>query len=206
MSAEHNEFADYTDYTDIVMQEARRLRAQLSHAIELDEAVAIATEGLLEALRRVDVDRSEAERRAYVRLRVRGRLRDSVGEFFQLPRRAWRQVQMGSLEARLEPTSSGTDRYLREKLSLQGLRAQVADALDARRIRSTLDFLPQRSAELLLRIYFEGRTLADAARRIGISASWASRLRHEALSLIRERCESRLDSEQPICLSEGISL
>jgi RNA polymerase sigma factor for flagellar operon FliA len=44
-----------------------------------------------------------------------------------------------------------------------------------------VDTLPQAAAALIRATYFEGLTLEEAGRRLGLSKSWASRVRTRAL-------------------------
>jgi RNA polymerase sigma factor for flagellar operon FliA len=48
-------------------------------------------------------------------------------------------------------------------------------------LHEVVDTLPPQSAELIRSVYFEGATLQDAANRLGISKSWASRLHAQTL-------------------------
>lgn len=50
-----------------------------------------------------------------------------------------------------------------------------------RKLHELIDRLPEDAARLIRATYFEGLTLQEAGRRIGISKSWASRLHAKAL-------------------------
>lgn len=50
-----------------------------------------------------------------------------------------------------------------------------------RKLHEVIETLPQDAAALIRATYFEGLTLQEAGRRIGISKSWASRLHAKAL-------------------------
>jgi RNA polymerase sigma factor for flagellar operon FliA len=52
-------------------------------------------------------------------------------------------------------------------------------------LRSLIESLPEKEAGLLLGTFYEGRTLTEAARRIGISKAWASRLQTRTLADLR---------------------
>ncbi len=49
------------------------------------------------------------------------------------------------------------------------------------RLSRLIDALPQQAASLIRSAYFEGCTLQEAGRRLGVSKSWASRLHEKAL-------------------------
>jgi DNA-directed RNA polymerase specialized sigma subunit len=55
---------------------------------------------------------------------------------------------------------------------------------------SAIADLPPREAGLLRGVFFEGRTLSEAARRVGISTAWASRLQNRTLADLRIALES----------------
>jgi RNA polymerase sigma factor for flagellar operon FliA len=61
----------------------------------------------------------------------------------------------------------------------------VASAEVARVVRAAVRRLPWRERSLLYGHYFGGRTLDDAARKMGISKSWGSRLHKQALKALR---------------------
>jgi RNA polymerase sigma factor for flagellar operon FliA len=49
------------------------------------------------------------------------------------------------------------------------------------RLCEMIDTLPQSAAALIRATYFEGLTLEEAGQRLGLSKSWASRVRTRAL-------------------------
>ena len=52
-------------------------------------------------------------------------------------------------------------------------------------LRDLVSALPEKEAGLLRGTFFEGRTLTEAARRVGISTAWASRLQTRTLADLR---------------------
>ena len=52
-------------------------------------------------------------------------------------------------------------------------------------LRDLLSALPEKESALLRGTFFEGRTLTEAARRVGISTAWASRLQTRTLADLR---------------------
>ena len=63
-------------------------------------------------------------------------------------------------------------------------------ALDAERQRfvvSAVERMPEREREMLLRVYYEGQSVAEAGRALGLERSWASRLHAHALDRLRHK-------------------
>ena len=58
-------------------------------------------------------------------------------------------------------------------------------------LRDLLSALPEKESALLRGTFFEGRTLTEAARRVGISTAWASRLQTRTLADLRIALERR---------------
>ena len=56
-------------------------------------------------------------------------------------------------------------------------------------LRDLVGALPEKEAGLLRGVFFEGRTLTEAARRVGISTAWASRLQTRTLADLRVALE-----------------
>ena len=57
----------------------------------------------------------------------------------------------------------------------------VANREVGQRLHEAVDALPNQTAQLIRTIYFEGATLQEAATRLGISKSWASKLHARTL-------------------------
>jgi RNA polymerase sigma factor (sigma-70 family) len=58
-------------------------------------------------------------------------------------------------------------------------------------LRQLVSGLPDREAALIRGMFYEGRTLTEAARRVGISTAWASRLQTRTLADLRVALEQR---------------
>ena len=61
-----------------------------------------------------------------------------------------------------------------------------ASASERARVSEVVQTLPDRERALVQGFYFDGRTLDDIAKDLGISKSWASRLHTKALELLRD--------------------
>lgn len=59
----------------------------------------------------------------------------------------------------------------------------------ARALRKAIDSLPERERELLTKHYWEGKSLLDAGRDLGISKSWASRMHAQAVDRLKTALE-----------------
>lgn len=59
--------------------------------------------------------------------------------------------------------------------------ATAMEAEMSEKLHEMVDTLPQAAAALIRATYFEGLTLEEAGRRLGLSKSWASRVRTRAL-------------------------
>lgn len=62
------------------------------------------------------------------------------------------------------------------------------------KLHELVNSLPKIEEQLIRKVYFEGATLLDAGRALGISKSWASRLHAKALEHLA-RCLRRLDAD-----------
>ncbi|RMH44378.1 MAG: sigma-70 family RNA polymerase sigma factor [Deltaproteobacteria bacterium] len=89
-------------------------------------------------------------------------------------------VFVTSLDARLaegrEPEALGLS--AEDVVALRELRQEIARAIDA---------LPEREAHFLRKHYYEGKTLQDAGKELGLSKSWSSRLHARAIDLLRDQ-------------------
>ena len=64
------------------------------------------------------------------------------------------------------------------------------------KLREAMERLPADAAALIRAVYYEGRTLQEAADRLGISKSWASRMHAKALEQLARHMKN-LDSGAP---------
>jgi RNA polymerase sigma factor for flagellar operon FliA len=89
-------------------------------------------------------------------------------------------------------------RLVRNDLDYVTMLSREADAGEASLhlelvmfLRDLLATLPDKESALLRGTFFEGRTLTEAARRVGISTAWASRLQTRTLADLRIALERR---------------
>jgi RNA polymerase sigma factor FliA len=170
------------EHLPLVRSLAIRFYRQSSRFLELDELVSVGTLGLIEAARRYRPEIGSTFA-TFAYTRVRGAMFDAVGQIAPMRRSAFRAL--GRL--RLRPIVA---REMRDD-SID----EVADALDSRRagarLAQALDRLPERKRRLIHRHYFEGDSLLDVGRDLGISKSWASRMHAQALRQLRSLVTSR---------------
>ena len=180
---------------------ANRLRRELSLRGDLDDLIAFGFGGLLEARRRFDPGRG-VRFQTFAYHRVRGAMLDGVRKMSQLPRRAHERLEAA---AETTPTAAPTalDKAFTRMSSLTtatvmqgryGDESPEAALLKSESVARLLEALPRLSPRqrLLVRgFYFEGRTIDQMAREMGISKSWASRLHTNALAELRQRLGER---------------
>lgn len=152
---------------DYVRGMAGQLRRQLPATIEIDDLVAYGAIGLCESAARFDRG-SGARFSTYSHLRIRGAILDGAR-------------LMGWFGAALDDN---------EEVALQPAPMTAAEFELAAAVRHAVASLPYDARRLIELHYFEDRPLEDCGRQLGISKSWASRLRSRALALLEERLRS----------------
>ncbi len=178
---------------------AARLRRELSLHGDLDDLVAFGFGGLLEAHHRFDPARG-VRFQTFAYHRVRGAMLDGVRKMSFLPRRAHERLRESAEPPTALPkaASSPLDKvFARVSAGLmtagplhgshgeQSPEAALLQNESVARLLGALAGLPDRQRTLLRGHYFEGRSLDDIARELGISKSWASRLHTSALRSLR---------------------
>ena len=183
----------------------------LRHA--MDDLVAYAFEGLLEARARYD-PRANDTFQGFAYYRVRGAALDGAYRVRGITRRGLvsaMQANDGRLEdrgaaRRVLPAEDRVEAALGE---LEGLVNSMADSyalamfgedahsgeaqmiatLDRERVRSAVARLPERERMLLEALYFEDAALDDIGSKLELSRSWISRLHTRAIALLREQLD-----------------
>jgi len=192
---------------------AWKTHQRLPRAVELDDLVAYGQIGLLESIAAFDATRSR-KFTTYAWHRIRGAMLDGLGKMTWFNRAAFegRQYErktsdtaataaspmaQGGAAETVTPTAataekSSARRPVRNDLENVAVMSREADAGDASLhlelvmfLRDLLSALPEKESALLRGTFFEGRTLTEAARRVGISTAWASRLQTRTLADLR---------------------
>jgi RNA polymerase sigma factor for flagellar operon FliA len=182
-------------YQGLVRAVAWRVHRKVSSQVELDDLIAYGQIGLLEALQRFDEERG-LKFATFAWHRVRGAILDGLAKMNWFDRMAFEQgvyeqhstPETGNANASGRPPRS----IVRSQLDASSLAASGEQPLAGMERREALAFLmtvvadlPAREAGLLRGVFFEGRTLSESARRVGISTAWASRLQNRTLADLR---------------------
>jgi RNA polymerase sigma factor for flagellar operon FliA len=200
-------------YDSFVRGIVRHTSAQLGLECELDDLVAFAYEGLLDARKRFDPSRG-VQFKSFAYYRVRGAVVDGVRRMAYLPRRAYARLKAAEAldlenealaEARAasaaQPEAEGALRALdgvlgrvaaaycvaagAEEPPADPEQSALAGELRAR-VHRALEGLPDQERFLIRGHYLEGRNFDELAVELGLSKSWASRLHTRALGRLRE--------------------
>jgi RNA polymerase sigma factor FliA len=116
---------------------------------------------------------------------VHGREPTPVQQAGEIPPAARRReaphaVAMVSLSQQCGDGSEAVPQSLVDMLQPAPSAAAMESEL-SEKLHKLIDTLPQAAAELIRATYFEGLTLEEAGHRLGLSKSWASRMRTQAL-------------------------
>jgi len=194
------------EHLQLVRQLTRRVRFQLDLGLPEDDLEAYGREALVRASRRWDPRRG-VPFGAYARQRIHGAILDGVAELGGVPRRLYRRLRFDRAASDLlggwtGAAGAGADAgELREVLQTAYLLAsegasdwgtaaachegQTGEQLVRARIVGAVQGLPERERDLLLGIYWEGRSCADAGRQVSVSPSYATRLHRATLRRLR---------------------
>ena len=184
---------------------AWKTHQRVPHHVELDDLIAYGQIGLLEAITAFDAERSR-KFTTFAWHRIRGAILDGLGTMSWFNRA---KFERSEYEQPVAPaTAPATDSTTAAPVSARGRRptrsgledvavmSREPDAGDDVLKREMIAFLrdlvgalPEKEAGLLRGVFFEGRTLTEAARRVGISTAWASRLQTRTLADLRVALE-----------------
>ena len=176
------------DHMGLARVVAQTVHRSLRGAIELDDLVAFATVGLLQAASRYD-DSKGASFASFAYQRIRGAIYDGIREIAPLPTSAYRAARASespgpnlfvtSLDAHVEagfqvadPSSPSAEENAERSELCAMLRRAIAG-------------LSERERALILAHYFLDKPLRSAGNDLGISKSWASRLHSQAICRLR---------------------
>ena len=201
-------------YQGLVRAIAWKTHQRCPRTVELDDLVAYGQIGLLEAIAAFDAKRGR-KFTTYAWHRIRGAMLDGLGKMAWFDRAAYEAGRYERRPAGAAPATPAQEpecgpssrggvgagpaseqqpprRPARTDLHEFHLLGREADASEATLrlelvmcLRDLLDALPDKEAALVRGTFFEGRTLTEAARRVGISVAWASRLQTRTLADLR---------------------
>lgn len=192
---------------------AWKTHQRLPRTVEIDDLIAYGQIGLLEAIAAFDAKRGR-KFTTYAWHRIRGAILDGLGKMTWFDRAAFEgrhyehspastpattaspSAQGGAAET-VTPAAGTAEksparRPVRSDLETVAVMAREADPGEAALhlelvmfLRELVGTLPEKEAALVRGTFFEGRTLTEAARRVGISTAWASRLQTRTLADLR---------------------
>lgn len=194
---------------------AWKTHQRVPHHVEIDDLIAYGQIGLLEAIAAFDAERSR-KFTTFAWHRIRGAILDGLGTMSWFNRARFERSEYeqpaaspssasGSAAAAASttatsataaPVSSRGRRPIRsglEDVAVMSREPEAGDDVLKREmiafLRDLVGALPEKEGGLLRGVFFEGRTLTEAARRVGISTAWASRLQTRTLADLRVALE-----------------
>jgi RNA polymerase sigma factor for flagellar operon FliA len=186
---------------------AWKTHQRVPHHVEIDDLIAYGQIGLLEAITAFDAERGR-KFTTYAWHRIRGAILDGLGTMSWFNRAKFERSEYEQPVASAPATAPAADSTTAAPVSARGRRptrsgledvavmSREPDAGDDVLKREMIAFLrdlvgalPEKEAGLLRGVFFEGRTLTEAARRVGISTAWASRLQTRTLADLRVALE-----------------
>jgi len=181
---------------------AWKTHQRVPHHVEIDDLIAYGQIGLLEAITAFDAERGR-KFTTYAWHRIRGAILDGLGTMSWFNRAKFERSEYEQPAASVPATAGAAApaaargrRPTRSGLEDVPVMSREPDAGDDVLKREMIAFmrdlvgaLPEKEAGLLRGVFFEGRTLTEAARRVGISTAWASRLQTRTLADLRVALE-----------------
>ena len=186
---------------------AWKTHQRVPHHVEIDDLIAYGQIGLLEAITAFDAERGR-KFTTFAWHRIRGAILDGLGTMSWFNRAKFERSEYEQPAASAPATGPAADsttaapasasgrRPTRSGLETMPVMSREPDAGDDVLKREMIAFLrdlvgalPEKEAGLLRGVFFEGRTLTEAARRVGISTAWASRLQTRTLADLRVALE-----------------
>ncbi len=192
---------------------AWKTHQRVPHHVEIDDLIAYGQIGLLEAITAFDAERGR-KFTTYAWHRIRGAILDGLGTMSWFHRAKFERSEYeqpvasspatagaaaaapSAASITAAPAAAGGRRPTRSGLEDVPVMSREPDAGDDVLKREMIAFmrdlvgaLPEKEAGLLRGVFFEGRTLTEAARRVGISTAWASRLQTRTLADLRVALE-----------------
>jgi RNA polymerase sigma factor for flagellar operon FliA len=172
---------------------AWKTHQRLPRNVDLDDLVAYGQIGLLEAIAAFDAKRGR-KFTTYAWHRIRGAMLDGLGKMAWFDRVAYERGDYAHKVAAASGTGDAPPARRPAQTDLENVNVvcREPDAGEASLrlelvmfLRDLLAALPEKESLLLRGTFFEGRTLTEAARRVGISTAWASRLQTRTLADLR---------------------
>jgi RNA polymerase sigma factor for flagellar operon FliA len=209
--------SDVLLHQGLVRAIAWKIHRRVPRHVEIDDLIAYGQVGLLQAIRTYDPSLGR-KFVTFAWHRIRGAILDGLGSMAWFDRVMFERgvYESGASEAAARAESAGGPSgeqaisvAAKTGTSRRDCSRPVWNPLDAEQLagrderpdrraqdgemiaflRLLISTLPEREAALLHGVFFEGRTLTEAARRLGISTAWASRLQARTLADLRVALE-----------------
>lgn len=195
-------------HQNLVHSLAWRLHRRFAKRVAIDDLTAYGQLGLLQAIRSFDASRGN-KFSTYAWYRVRGAIFDGLSKMSWFKRTAYERgdyesdegLTIGEYDSATVSESRSSIAGQHPSTMIGGLsdsvpgREVAGDAAAMHRellafMRDLVAALPEKEAGLIRGTFFEGRTLTEAAHRVGISTAWASRLQARTLADLRVSLEA----------------
>jgi RNA polymerase sigma factor for flagellar operon FliA len=159
----------------------------IARGVELEDLIAYGREGLVDAASRFDSARG-IPFGAFARHRIRGTILDGIRTQYWFGRRAHHHLRIDIAGEAAEPAN---DPRTGVRWNGRPMVTPPVDPDDTSKslVTHLLLLLPARERRLLDLCYVEGKTLSQAAKKMGFGRAWASRLHLRALVTLRAALE-----------------
>lgn len=184
------------EHQGLVRAIAWKIHRKLAGRADLDDLIAYGQLGLLEAIAAFDATRN-FKFTTYAWHRIRGAILDGLGRMTWFARA---DFERGKYESGAGEAADATEnrRPARSEFDATTMPDREPGAAERAMRLELIAFLadlvatlPEKEAALLRATFYEGRTLTEAARRVGISTPWASRLQTRTLADMRVALERK---------------
>jgi RNA polymerase sigma factor for flagellar operon FliA len=187
----HEAHAFVTEHRSFVIGIAKQAQHAFNVAGIREDLVAHGYVGLLQAHERFDASRN-VPFKSFAYYRVRGAVVDGIRGMAHASRR---------VHERMQEAPEGTPRRVYEEApgaeaisatsrpAPQSAEAALIEAEQLAHLRRLVTLLPEDERRLIRGTFFFGRELQEVADELGISHSWACRMRHRALQRLKNAME-----------------
>ncbi len=200
-------------HQNLVHSLAWRIHRRSIQKVAIEDLIAYGQLGLIQAIRSFDASHG-TKFTTYAWYRVRGAIFDGLATMAWFNRGSFERGEYEQPDEEERPSGNSAKANIGtasdSRSSLAGRRAPnidgnyqdnlpgnspSGDAVALHQellafLRDLISALPEKEAGIVRGVFFEGRTLTEAARRVGISTAWASRLQTRTLADLRVSLES----------------
>ncbi len=209
---QHQQDAQFVAHQNLVYAMAWRMHCRSRRYVQIDDLIAYGHIGLIQAIQSYDASRN-VRFTTFAWYRVRGAILDGMRQMSWFNEQDYEDGKYESANTS-DKSGVGKAKELRggnrtgqDQCDSQGRSSirghvwngcisevpshnQSGEEVCLHRellsfLRDLIGVLPEREASLIKGTFFEGQTLTEAAKRIGISTAWASRLQARTLADLR---------------------